>query len=106
MAVELCDWLVDRNVHVHVHDPVVKALPASWNGKVTQFGTALGALKGADVLVISTEWPQYKDVSEAEIVGIAPGIAVLDANRFLAHMAGSAGLKYLAVGSPGRGSDR
>jgi UDPglucose 6-dehydrogenase len=106
MAVELCDWLVARKVHVYVHDPAVKSLPASWNSKVTQFGTPLGALKGADVLVISTEWPQYKDVSEAEIVGIAPGIAVLDANRFLAHLAGSAGLKYLAVGSPERGSDR
>ena len=106
MAVELCDWLVAQNVHVHVHDPAVKVLPASWDNQVTQFGTPLGALKGADVLVISTEWPQYKDVSEAEIVGIAPGIAILDANRFLAHLAGGAGLKYLAVGSPERGPDR
>lgn len=105
MAVELCDWLVARNVHVHVHDPAVKTLPANWNNRVTQFGTALEALKRADVLVISTEWPQYKDVSQAEIVGIAPGIVILDANRFLAHLAGGTDLKYLAVGSPERGSD-
>jgi UDPglucose 6-dehydrogenase len=103
MAVDLCDWLIARNVRVHVHDPTVRVLPPAWSSKVRHCDTALAALAGADALVVSTEWPQFKERSADEIVGVAPGIVILDANRFLGHLAGNAGLEYLAVGTPAKG---
>jgi len=106
MAVELCDWLVARSVNVRVHDPAVKMLPAHWDTNVTRFGTALATLEGADALVISTEWPEYRSISGEDIVGIAPGLAVVDANRFVARLADISGLTYVAVGSPELKSDR
>jgi hypothetical protein len=50
--------------------------------------------------VIATEWPQYREVPVERIAAVAPGLTVLDANRFLAHIAGNAGIRYIAVGTP------
>lgn len=101
MSVELCSWLIRRGVKITVHDPAVKALPAEWAGKVERADDPVTALRDAQALVMSTEWPEYKKVAPSQITGIAPGIVVLDANRFLLHLAGEATLKYVAVGMPG-----
>lgn len=101
MAVELCDWLLGQGVKLRVHDPVVKELPPAWTGKVARADDPLVALASAQALVISTEWPLYKDVPVAAIAAAAPGLAVLDANRFLPGLAAEARLKYIAVGTPG-----
>lgn len=100
-SVELCNWLLQRGVKVMVHDPAVKTLPPEWTGKVDRADDATGALKDAQALVMSTEWPEYRQVAPRQIAEIAPGILVLDANRFLSHLAGEAKLKYVAVGMPG-----
>lgn len=100
-AVELCNWLVEQGVKVRVHDPVVKELPLEWTVRVTKSDDPVDALKGAQALVISTDWPQYKEVSVDIIANTAPGLAVLDANRFLPGLAGDTRVKYIAVGTPG-----
>ena len=100
MAVELCDWLLGQGVNLRVHDPVVKELPPTWAGKVAHADDPLVALADAQALIISTEWPLYKDIPAALIAGAAPGLAVLDANRFLPALAAEARVKYLAVGTP------
>lgn len=61
---------------------------------------AVSALKGASAVVMATEWPEYRQVHPNDIITAAPGIVVLDANRFLAHLIGYAGLHYVAVGMP------
>lgn len=100
MSVELCEWLVLKGVSVHVHDPAVRSLPLSLE-KVRRVDNALEALEGVQALVISTEWDEYKKNTPEEIARIAPGILILDANRFLSSFAGNNSLRYLAVGSPG-----
>lgn len=101
MAVELCDWLLGQGVRLRVHDPVVKELPPAWAGKATRAEAPLAALAGAQALVISTEWPLYKGIPAGEVAAAAPGLAVLDANRFLPGLAAEAGVRYVAVGTPG-----
>jgi UDPglucose 6-dehydrogenase len=100
LSVELCAWLLERRVKVSVHDPAVIELPKEWRGKVTRSDNPLDALKGAQVLVISTEWPQYKEISADTVAEAAPGIVVLDANRFLSGLAGDSRVRYVAVGTP------
>ena len=100
MAVDLCNWLIQQGVSVQVHDPAVKMLPAEWQGKVQRSEDMLDALKGAQALVVSTEWPQYKAVTVEEIVAVSQGMTVLDANRFLFHLAGDGRVRYVAVGTP------
>jgi UDPglucose 6-dehydrogenase len=100
MAVELGDWLIGHGVTVRIHDPAVRDMPAHWDGKAAKLADPLEALAGAHALVIATEWPQYREVPANRIATAAPGLTVLDANRFLAHLAGVAGIHYVAVGTP------
>lgn len=100
LAVELCNWLIDQGAKVRVHDPVVKELPPEWNGLVQRFDAALGALEGAQVLLVGTEWPEYKEISKDCVAGAAPGLVVLDPNRFLSSLGTAAALRYVAVGTP------
>jgi UDPglucose 6-dehydrogenase len=101
LAVELCDGLLAMGASVCVHDPAVKELPTAWEGIVRKSEDAIAALKGAQVLVIATEWPQYKRITADEISGAAPGLTILDANRFLAALSRDPRFRYVAVGAPG-----
>ena len=100
LAVDLCEWLISQGALVHVHDPVVKNLPAKWCDQVKRFDQPLEAIENATALVLSTEWPLYKEISHQDISEIAPGILLLDANRFFGKPVGKLCLEYRAVGTP------
>jgi hypothetical protein len=59
----------------------------------------MDAIRGANALVVCTEWPQYRNVSGREVAAAAPGLVVLDANRFLSALSAAPGLAYIAVGT-------
>jgi UDPglucose 6-dehydrogenase len=99
-AIELCQWLLDQGAKVCVHDPVVKELPRGWEAKVITSDDPVAVLKDAQALVISTEWPQYREIPAERIANMAPGLAVLDANRFLSSLGEDPRLRYMAVGTP------
>lgn len=100
LAVELCNWLIKQGAKVRVHDPVVKTLPAEWHGHVQRFDIALDAIDGAKILLIGTEWPEYRDISLNLVTERASGLVVLDPNRFLSSLGASTLLRYIAVGTP------
>jgi UDPglucose 6-dehydrogenase len=100
MAVELCNWLIGQNAKVCVHDPAVKTLPPEWESKVTRSADPVAALNGVHALVISTEWPQYREITPDAVAKAAPGIVIFDANRFLSGLAKDGRVKYAAVGTP------
>jgi UDPglucose 6-dehydrogenase len=100
LSVELCNWLIGKGLEVHVHDPAVKELPPNWGTRVVRAEDPVAAIKDAHVLVVSTEWPLYKEIAADAVADVAPGIVVLDANRFLSGFAGNHRLRYMAVGTP------
>jgi UDPglucose 6-dehydrogenase len=81
-AVELCRWLLDQGAAVRVHDPAVPTLPADLEQTV-RAGTPEDAARGADALVVATEWPDYRQVNLDALSDGMAGRFVLDANRFL-----------------------
>lgn len=101
-AVELCRVLLARGARLAVHDPVAGELPDDL-AAVDRADRPLDALRGAQALVVCTEWPEYRAVTAQSVTHAAPGIRVLDANRFLAHLAGCPGIVYHAVGTPSSG---
>ena len=106
LAVELCDWLLEQGASVHVHDPAVQHLPERWAGRVVSHKLALGALAEADVLVVGTEWLEFRQQA-SELVSVAkPHLVVIDANRHLQAALASSGLKYVAVGTPAANRDK
>ena len=100
LAVGMCNWLIEQGASVRVHDPVVVEFPTKWHGSVQRFDDALGALRGAQVLLVGTEWPMYREIPKDRIASVSPGLVVLDPNRFLSSLGTAAGLRYVAVGTP------
>ncbi|MEX3916232.1 UDP-glucose/GDP-mannose dehydrogenase family protein [Paraburkholderia sp. BR10872] len=99
LAVELCDWLLEQGAVVHVHDPVVRELPARWEGRVSNFTSAEDAVEDADALVVGTEWPIFRETG-AKLQTSANGeLLVIDANRHLESSLAASAVEYVAVGT-------
>jgi len=51
-------------------------------------------------MVIGTPWPEYKEIDAADVARIAPGVAVMDPNRFLVDQwPKGLGMTYFMVGA-------
>ena len=93
-AVELCRWLVENGAHVKADDPAVKSLPDDL--PIELCATPCEAARGADAIVVATEWPEYRTLTPADLEGNA---TVLDANRFVRqNFEGAEGIRYVTVG--------
>lgn len=99
LAVELCDWLIEQGATVQVFDPVVRQLPERWSGHVVSHARALDAVAQADVLVVGTEWPEFRQEALG-LLAANSNLVVIDANRHLQAAVANSGLKYIAVGTP------
>ncbi len=100
-AVELALALAGRGVAVRAFDPAVRALPPELEGTLRLCAGASEALAGADLAVVATEWPEFRQLAAADFTGAMRRARVVDTGWFLADALGAApGLSYVA---PGRG---
>ena len=99
-SVELCDWLIGKGAKLHLHDPAATELPVYWNGRVERYNDAVDAVTRAQVLVIGTEWPDYRNDIAKLSTELCSRLTVIDANRFLQAQAKERGMRYIAVGAP------
>ena len=87
-----------RGAAVRVHDPVVPASVAPWT---TGAADPLAAATGADIVVIATPWPQYRELRPADLAAVMKGRIVLDPYRVLdGRVCAAAGLTYHTLGMP------
>jgi UDPglucose 6-dehydrogenase len=100
LAVALCDWLIEEGADVHVYDPAVQELPSHWNNQVDRFDSALEALKNTQVLVLGTEWAEFKETAKKMLEVVNNDYMVIDANRYLQNEIFPLGINYIAVGMP------
>jgi UDPglucose 6-dehydrogenase len=99
-AIELCRWLDSAGAEVRAYDPAVRALPGSLADHVQLCPTALLAAKDADALVVSTPWPELREISPDALRAVMRGVLVLDAAGFLADSLGAeSGFQYVRVGT-------
>lgn len=102
LAVELCDWLLAQGATVHVYDPAVKYIPERWADRVLHYTEAMAAVKDVDVLIVGTEWPEFKQIADKLVGAGKNGLVVIDPNRHLnasiPRLVGG-GFSYFAVGS-------
>ena len=99
-AVELCAWLHGRGIKVQAHDPAVSALPAELDAVIDLRDTPVDALNGADVAIVSTEWPAFRSVTADDVAAAMRQAVVIDQNRFLAATVGDdRRVQYVSVGA-------
>ncbi len=97
-SVELCKWLLSRGVKVRAHDPAVRGGADELRG-VELADSAEGAMRGADVSVLATPWPEYRALTPAQVRGAMARPRVIDPTHFLAAgLAGDPAIAYVAAG--------
>jgi UDPglucose 6-dehydrogenase len=98
-SVELCVWLRDEGVRVQAHDPAVQELPEELRDVMVLNSTSQEALRGADVAVVATEWPQYRSLTAGDFVAAMRRPQVIDQKHFLANaLAGDDRITYVVTG--------
>ena len=101
-AVSLGLWLVGQGAKVVFHDPVTVQLPPELVGQFSLTNQLETALAGADLAVVATGWPIYREtITPALLIEKMNRPVVIDQNRFLVAALGQAEeITYLAVGKP------
>lgn len=80
------------------HDPVVPASAAPEGVEVVE--TALDACVGADVLVVATAWPEYRELDLAAIAARMPGRVLIDPHGvFASQDPASLGFDWYRLGA-------
>lgn len=81
---------------------VVAYDPEASSNLVRSAPTAIAAATEADVLLVTTEWPEFSTVDMAEVAAVMKGHRVVDARNVLDPAAVRAvGLDYWGLGRPG-----
>jgi len=99
-AFDIAQRLIERGAKVKAHDPV--ALPRARlehaNSSIDFCDDAELVAKGADAMVLVTDWPQYRDLNWEDLVGTMRHPLVLDGRQFLdrARLA-RAGFRYVGL---------
>jgi UDPglucose 6-dehydrogenase len=100
-AVEAALWLSGEGAEVRAYDPAVRTLPPELASSISLMPSAAAALDTADVAVVATEWPQFRELTPADILARMRSPVVVDAGRYLDAVLGQD--ERIAYYSIGRG---
>jgi len=106
-AIELVQLLLERGAHVRAHDPVAipRAMQMFTSGEIEYLAEPYQAAEGADAVILTTEWEEYRSLNLLELANIMRMPILVDARNFFnPNQARQAGLTYLGVGTQGDGS--
>jgi len=100
-ALDIAKKLIARGVKVKVHDPI-----ALENARRTLSGLDIcycdhpeRVAEGADALVLTTEWPEYRELNWAKMAGKMRNPLILDGRNFLdRETLIKHGFKYMGMG--------
>ena len=100
-AVRLAGWLLDHGADVHAYDPAAAGHASRALPTLVTADTAVAALTGAEVAVIATEWPEFKDLDWSSVRERMASPLVIDGRRLLdPPTMRDLGFRYERVGSP------
>ena len=98
-ALRLAGWLLDRGATVRAYDPAAgpKATAQLPGLDVTE--SAEAAVLGADIVVIGTEWPEFRDLPWTDWAGAGAPQVIVDGRRLLdAPALRAAGYRVIQLG--------
>lgn len=94
-AVRVARLLTAEGAEVVAYDPEASS------DDVVAAESALEAVRGADVLVVVTEWPEFREVDLTQVRKLMRGHRVVDARNLLDPASvRAAGFDYLGIGRP------
>ncbi|WXG40367.1 MAG: UDP-glucose/GDP-mannose dehydrogenase family protein [Candidatus Freyarchaeum deiterrae] len=99
-SLKIIPALIGEKADVTVYDPeAVMNAKKIFGEKIKYASNALDALKGADCLMIVTEWDEFKNLPLAEVKGLMRTPFIVDGRRILnPEAAKKEGFKYKGIG--------
>jgi UDPglucose 6-dehydrogenase len=100
-ALSVLQRVADRGALIRAYDPT---LPDPSNGHLSGIRVVIAddpydACSGADVLVVLTEWPEFRELDLAKVASVMSTPAIVDTRNMLEpEAARGAGLTYLGMG--------
>lgn len=95
-ALRVAALLQQEGAEVVAYDPEART------DQVALAPSPVAAARGADVLLVATEWPEFRTVDLEEVAGVMKGHRVVDARNLLDPAeVRRAGLDYWGLGRPG-----
>ena len=101
-ALDIARKLIERGARVRVHDPVAMPRCRQENPdlSVCYCATAEQVAQGSDALVLTTEWPEYRDLAWRQMARTLRSPLVLDGRHLLGKsQVKKAGLKLIGLAS-------
>lgn len=109
-SLKVTEFLFDQNVaRINAYDPVagnnyLKHFVNNKNSnKINLVDLEIKAISGADVLIITTDWPQFRELTKLIEDNLPKGAIIMDGRRILQHKykeLAEAEYSIIAVGSP------
>jgi UDPglucose 6-dehydrogenase len=98
-GLELAAQLADKGIRVVVYDPVaMKTARRALEGKVLFADNARACLRIANVVVITTPWPEFQQISPRDLKGSNGKTTIFDCWRILSQDKFAAVADYRSVG--------
>ncbi|HVL94528.1 MAG TPA: UDP-glucose/GDP-mannose dehydrogenase family protein [Solirubrobacteraceae bacterium] len=93
--------LLSDGAEITAYDPVAEDEARKLIQGVEFADSALGAIEGADAVVLVTEWPEFADLDFAAVAETMRGSLIVDGRNFLdPAKVRAAGLSYEGIGRP------
>lgn len=97
-AIEICTRLLDEGAQVRAFDPTVSTVPPTISSADVA-GSAVDAVREADVLAVLTEWDDFRWIDPMEVASVMTRRAVVDARNHLDRSQWRlAGFDYQGIG--------
>ncbi|MCL6087168.1 MAG: UDP-glucose/GDP-mannose dehydrogenase family protein [Actinobacteria bacterium] len=98
-SIYIMNSLIHLDASIKAYDPIVKKRPKSLNEKVTLCKDAYEAIKDADLLILATEWKEFKHLDYSKIKNLMAHNIIIDGrNLFDKEKLQSLGFKYIGIG--------
>ncbi|HWQ67128.1 MAG TPA: nucleotide sugar dehydrogenase [Methanospirillum sp.] len=100
LAVELCVWLKRQGAIVTAFDPAIIELPLALRNIFSLSANIVDCVSGAEVVIIATEWPEFRDLFRDTVVN-GQGQIIIDPTGFLEKtISDYSNIHYYSVGRP------
>lgn len=106
-SIQIVHHLIENGVdELHLYDPVAMDMfryifPES--DKIIYLKNEFEAVANSDIIIIATDWPQFRGLAEVILKEINNNVLIMDGRRILQHRYDDlqkAGFSIIAVGSP------
>jgi UDPglucose 6-dehydrogenase len=101
-ALTLIKYLLNHEATVRVHDPeAIENVKKIFGEKISYSTDVIETLRGADALVINTEWAEYRNLDLGEIKDAMNSAVIFDGrNLYETSDMQEAGFTYYSIGRP------